>query len=76
MPSVNTNDTGQYVTIDGDVLDAIIFRIYGKGPSALAIVMDANPHIRALPVHLPVGTCINLPALPEDTPPPRVRLWD
>lgn len=66
----------QYVTIDGDVLDAVIHRVYGVGPDALGVVMDANPHIRAMPVHLPVGTRIVLPSLPTPEPPPRVRLWD
>lgn len=78
MPSTQNQDSlaTEYVTIEGDVLDAIIFRIYGQGPDALSVVMDANPHIRALPVHLPVGTRIHLPVLPEATPAKRVRLWD
>lgn len=65
-----------YETIDGDVLDAIIFRLYGAGPDALAAVLEANPHIRDMDVHLPAGTVINLPALPEAAPQAAVRLWD
>ncbi len=35
-----------------------------------------NPHIRAMPVHLPAATRITLPALPEPSPKRRIRLWD
>lgn len=76
MPSTTTTDITEYVTIEGDVLDAIIFRIYGQGPDALSAVMDANPHIRDLPVHLPVGTRIQLPVLRAAAPAKRIRLWD
>lgn len=76
MPSTNTPDITEYVSTEGDVLDAIIFKIYGQGPDALGPVMDANPHIRAMPVHLPAATRITLPALPEPSPKRRIRLWD
>jgi len=78
MPSTQNQDTlaTEYVTIEGDVLDAIIFRIYGQGPDALSDVMNGNPHIRNMPVHLPVGTRIQLPVLPAAAPAKRVRLWD
>lgn len=77
MPSRNKDSLAKdYVTIDGDVLDAIIYRIYGQGPDALGAVLNANPHIRDMPVHLPAGTAIHLPALPTPAPAGRVRLWD
>ncbi len=76
MPSTITTDITEYVTIEGDVLDAVIFRIYGQGPDALSVVMGANPHIRSMPVHLSVGTRLHLPSLPEAVPAARVRLWD
>ncbi len=65
-----------YVTKDGDVLDAIIFTVYGQGPDALQVVLDANPHIRQMPVHLPIGTKISLPLLSETPAKQQVKLWD
>ena len=71
------NTTAQnYCTIDGDVLDSIIWKIYGVGASAMTAVMDANPHIRHADPHLPVGTLIYLPELPAARTTPQIRLWD
>jgi len=69
-------DVQTYRTIDGDVLDAVIKRFYGRGPDALAAVLDANPHIRHAPAVLPAGLEITLPHLPAPKPKPIIQLWD
>lgn len=67
----------QYRTIEGDVLDLIIWReLDGRGPDALAAVLDVNPHIRGLDAHLPIGTLITLPVLDVVPVKTVVRLFD
>lgn len=60
----------------GDTIDAICHRHYGRTAGTVEAVLDANPGIAALGPILPMGTTINLP----DVPPPTtarqtVQLW-
>lgn len=66
-----------YSTIDGDVLDLVVWRLTGgRGPDVLAVVLAANPHIRAMPAHLPAGTKITIPDLPSKATTQPLSLWD
>lgn len=64
--------------IEGDTLDALIWRARGLGPADLPAVLTANPGLAALGPVLPKGTAVLLPDTP--TPASTVRdtlnLWD
>ncbi len=62
------------ITRDGDVLDALIWRHYGRG-DVLAAVLEANPSLARLPPVLEAGLVIELPDLPLPVEAPVIRLW-
>jgi phage tail protein X len=65
------------ISIDGDMLDAMVFRACGRTAGALELVLDANPAVSRLPVVLPAGVVVLIPdaafALPER---PVFKLWE
>lgn len=66
-----------YRTRDGDVIDAVCRRYYGRESGAVEAVLEANPGLAELGSVLPAGMLIELPDLPRpletiDT----VKLWD
>ena len=62
------------ITRDGDVLDALIWRHYGRG-DVLAAVLEANPTLATSPPVLSAGLVIELPELPLPVEAPVIRLW-
>jgi len=64
------------ITSDGDMLDAICKRHYGR-ESQVPLVLEANPHLAKQPAVLPAGLEIVLPDVHEvpETNPPEIRLW-
>lgn len=64
-----------YRTIDGDVLDRIIWSHYGNRPGALEFVLSENPHLRHELAVLPANLIVHLPDYEARTPAPKVRLW-
>lgn len=61
----------------GDTLDLICWRYYGRTAGVVEQVLEANPGLADLGEVLPVGTLINLPALPAQAEKARViNLWD
>lgn len=48
-------------SVDGDVLDGMVWRHYGRVPGAVEQVLDANPGLADLGPALPPGTKIRLP---------------
>lgn len=66
----------KYRTREGDVLDWICHRFYGRS-SATVAVLEANPHLADEGPVLPPNIVIDLPDLPEPEPGPGApRLWD
>lgn len=64
-----------YTTVDGDMLDAICFKTYGR-EGMVSQVLEANPKLAALGPVFQAGVVI---ALPEDAQPAKVavlRLWN
>lgn len=56
-----------YRTVDGDVLDDIVWNYYHR-TDVLNVVMNANPGLCEQPVKLPAGFFIYLPYIsPHDT---------
>lgn len=64
-----------YTTIDGDMVDAVCRRHYGRRRGAVEAVLAANPGLAAQGPLLPAGVEILLPDLPDPAPPVE-RLWD
>ncbi|WP_269497197.1 tail protein X [Castellaniella sp. S9] len=64
-----------YRTTDGEMLDAIAYRVYGTSQAVHALI-DANPHVTRHGPRLPSGLVLTLPAFaPDATTPISVRLW-
>ncbi len=62
-------------TVEGDVLDEICWRHYGR-EDAVPAVLRANPGLAASPTEMPAGILIVLPTLPDPAAAPVDRLWD
>lgn len=65
----------QTVSRQGETLDQIALREYGRTKDVTEKLLAANAHLRKLGVVLPEGIVINLPALPAETRTRLVRLW-
>ncbi|MDR8014115.1 tail protein X [Ectopseudomonas guguanensis] len=64
-------------TVQGDTVDAIVWRYYGRTAGLVERVLDANPGLADLGPVLPNGTLINLPAAaPQAEQSQMVNLWD
>ena len=69
--------TTQVRSVQGDTVDLICWRTYGRTAGITEQVLDANPGIADLGAVLPVGTLVEIPDQPA-TPVAnnRVKLWD
>jgi phage tail protein X len=63
----------EYRTRDGDTLDAIAWRVYGRHGAVVALA-EANPRALDAPV-LPAGVVLQLPVVPTAPRVATVRLW-
>ena len=63
-----------YTCVDGDVLDAICWRFYGR-VDVLWQVLEANPGLAELGAVYPTGLVIKLPEVGQPVK-STVRLWD
>lgn len=63
--------------LQGETLDALVWRVLGRGAPVVEAVQAANRHLAALGPHLPQNTPVTIPAsataLPVTT---ETRLWD
>lgn len=50
--------------VQGESLDALVWRATGRGGAALDAVLTANPGLAAIATALPEGTAVTIPALP------------
>lgn len=64
----------EIITRDGDLLDDLIWRYYGRR-EVLAAVLEANPWLAQSPPILAAGRVIVLPDLPQPSEAPVIRLW-
>ena len=64
----------EHLTGQGEVLDAIVWRHYGRADVIVA-VLDANPGLADLGPVLPTRTLVVLPDLPAPAVQPVIRLW-
>lgn len=69
MPAVIANQ--------GETVDAICWRIYGRTAGVTEAVLDANPGLADLGATLPHGTLVQLPEVaPQAEQRQMVNLWD
>jgi phage tail protein X len=64
-----------YITKDGDVLDAICWKYYGKTSGVLEKVLEANRHLSQLDSVLNANIKIVLPDLIQEEETESVKLW-
>jgi phage tail protein X len=65
-----------YRTKDGDMLDWICAKHYGRTSGAVEAVLEANPGLADLGPVYEAGTLIQLPILPATESAATVKLWD
>ena len=64
-------------TVQGDTVDAIVWRHYGRTAGLVELVLDANPGLADLGPVLPNGTLITMPAAATQAAQRQVvNLWD
>ena len=71
-------DTQVLTAREGEMLDALVWRHYGR-LDVLPLVIEANRQLARLPVaqmlRLPAGTPVFLPVLHDQPVLPLVRIW-
>jgi phage tail protein X len=64
-------------TLQGDTLDLVCWRTYGKTRGATEQVLLANPGLAEMDPTLPIGTLVEMPVLTSmGNQPNPIRLWD
>ncbi|WP_439668367.1 Bacteriophage P2 tail protein GPX [Cupriavidus necator] len=63
-------------TLQGDTVDAVCQRVYGRTAGVTEAVLAANPGLADLGPVLPHGTVIDLPDTFPQPAVQRVQLWD
>lgn len=67
----------QVRAMQGDTLDAICWRHYGRTASVVEQALEANPGLADLGPVLPLGTLVTLPPAPPASENRRIiQLWD
>ncbi|MEY8616217.1 tail protein X [Citrobacter amalonaticus] len=62
--------------MQGDTLDALCARYYGRTEGVVESVLQANPGLSELGVILPHGTSIDLPDVETSPTAETLNLWD
>lgn len=60
----------------GDTLDAVCYRHYGRTTGVVEAVLLANPGLAEIGAILPHGTAITLPVMDTAPTSETVQLWD
>jgi phage tail protein X len=65
------------ISLQGDTVDLVCWRVYGRTHGALEAVFAANPGLADYGVVLPLGTVIEMPELAHASPStPLLQLFD
>lgn len=65
----------QYLTREGDILDDLCYRVYGKQEAGqVEAVLLANPNLADIALAIPARVVITFPDLPTEVK-ATVRLW-
>ena len=62
--------------IQGDTVDALVWRHYGRTAGLVELVLDANPGLSAHGPVLPMGTPVLLPPLPLAPTRSIINIWE
>lgn len=62
--------------IQGDTVDAICWRFYGRTAGVTEAVLEANPGLADFGAHIPQGTLVVMPAEAPQPQRQTVNLWD
>lgn len=62
--------------IQGDTVDRICYRYYGRTAGVTEAVLEANPGLAKLGPILPMGTLVKMPAVEAKPTKQTVSLWD
>lgn len=64
-----------YISKDGETLDAICWRYYGRTAGVVEKVLIANRHLAEYGAILPAGVRISLPPMDEPKNNQKIKLW-
>lgn len=64
------------IASQGDTLDALCYRRYGRTEGVVEAVLAVNPGVAELGAVLPHGTAVELPVVESSTTSETVNLWD
>lgn len=64
-----------YSSKDGETLDYIVWRHYGKTDGILEQVLTQNRHLASFGPILPAGVKITLPDIIQDTKKQKIKMW-
>ena len=64
------------IASQGDTLDALCYRRYGRTEGVVEAVLAVNPGLAELGAVLPDGTAVELPVVESSTVSGTVNLWD
>lgn len=68
--------TTQTRTQQGETVDALCWRHYGRTQGAVEAVLQANPGLARQGLILPQGILVTMPTLSAPPPKTTVTLWD
>lgn len=60
----------------GETVDALCWRHYGRTRGVVEAVLQANPGLARLGLVLPIGTLVTMPDAPAPAPKQTINLWD
>ncbi|QIP89881.1 tail protein X [Serratia fonticola] len=66
----------EVIAQQGDTLDALCHRHYGRTEGVVEVVLLANPSLAEVGVILPYGTAVTLPVMETAPATETVQLWD
>lgn len=69
-------ETDTVTAADGDTVDALCYRHYGRTAAVTEAVLTANPGLAALGPVLPAGTQVRMPVVTQKPTRTTVNLWD
>ena len=64
------------IASQGDTLDALCYRHYGRTEGVVEAVLAVNPGLAELGAVLPHGTAVELPVVASSTTSETINLWD
>lgn len=62
--------------VQGDTVDLLCWRHYGRTAGVTEQVLEANRGLAAFGPVLPAGTAVLMPAIPAPAQQQRLQLWD